>query len=69
MKIIVITQARTGSTRLPNKVLKKIKGKTLLNIHLERILKAKTINQLIILHDQIDLDLLLVVPEVYVLFD
>jgi spore coat polysaccharide biosynthesis protein SpsF len=48
MKVIAITQARTGSTRLPNKVLKKIKGKMLLNIHLERILKTKTINQLIV---------------------
>ncbi|CAA0142322.1 glycosyltransferase family protein [Tenacibaculum maritimum] len=48
MKITAITQARTGSTRLPNKILKKIKGKTLLNIHVDRIKKAKKIDNIII---------------------
>jgi len=38
-KIILITQARTGSTRLPGKILKDIKGKSLLEIHLERLKK------------------------------
>ena len=37
MKVVLVTQARMSSTRLPNKVLKKINGKTLLEIHLERI--------------------------------
>ena len=48
MKVILITQARVGSTRLPNKVLKKIKGKTLLEIHIERIKKSKLIDKIII---------------------
>jgi spore coat polysaccharide biosynthesis protein SpsF len=48
MKIIAITQARCGSTRLPNKVLKKINGETLLSIHLSRILKSKKIDQLLV---------------------
>lgn len=48
MKIIAITQARTGSTRLPGKVLKTIQGKTLLSIHLERILQSKRIEQLLV---------------------
>jgi len=48
MKIIAITQARCGSTRLPNKVLKEIKGETLLGIHLNRILKSKKIDQLLV---------------------
>ncbi|MES2590500.1 MAG: glycosyltransferase family protein [Bacteroidota bacterium] len=48
MKIIAITQARVGSSRLPNKVLKKINNKTLLEIHLERILKSERINELIV---------------------
>ncbi|MFT7900755.1 MULTISPECIES: cytidylyltransferase domain-containing protein [Flavobacteriaceae] len=48
MKIIAITQARTGSTRLPNKIMKKIKDKTLLNIHINRIKKAKVIDSIII---------------------
>lgn len=46
MNILVITQARVGSTRLPGKVLKKIGPKTLLEIHLNRILQSKLINKL-----------------------
>lgn len=41
MKILAITQARYGSTRLPAKILKEVDGQTLLEIHLRRILKAK----------------------------
>ena len=48
MKIVVITQARSGSTRLPNKVLKKIKGKSLLQIHINRIKKAKLVDEIYI---------------------
>lgn len=48
MNIIAITQARSSSTRLPNKVLKKINGKTLLEIHLGRIQQSKRINELIV---------------------
>lgn len=46
MRIIAITQARVGSTRLPGKILKKVGDKTLLQIHLERILKSKLITKL-----------------------
>ncbi len=48
MKIIAVTQARTGSTRLPNKILKAIQGETLLEIHVRRILRSKLISKLII---------------------
>lgn len=48
MKIIAVTQARYGSTRLPAKVLKKVGDETLLDIHLKRILRAKSIDQLIV---------------------
>jgi spore coat polysaccharide biosynthesis protein SpsF len=48
MKIITITQARTGSTRFPNKIMNKIEGKTLLDIHVNRIKKAKNNNLIII---------------------
>lgn len=48
MKIIAITQARTGSTRFPNKIMNKIGDETLLNIHINRIKKAKKINSIII---------------------
>lgn len=45
MKILAITQARYGSTRLPAKILKEVNGQTLLEIHLRRILQAKTIDK------------------------
>lgn len=46
MKILAITQARYGSTRLPAKILKKVGDKTLLEIHLGRILQSKRIDAL-----------------------
>lgn len=48
MEVLAISQARTGSSRLPNKVLKTIGGKTLLDIHIQRILKSTRIDQLLI---------------------
>jgi spore coat polysaccharide biosynthesis protein SpsF len=48
MKILAITQARVGSTRLPKKILKTIKNKSLLEIHLERIKYSKTITKIIV---------------------
>ena len=46
MKILAITQARYGSTRLPAKILKEVNGQTLLEIHLRRILQSKTVSKL-----------------------
>lgn len=48
MNIVVITQARSGSTRLPSKILKKIEGKTLLQIHIDRIKQARLIDDIYI---------------------
>lgn len=48
MKIIAITQARYGSSRLPGKVLLKIQDKSLLEIHLTNILKSKKIDNLVV---------------------
>lgn len=45
MKILAITQARYGSTRLPAKILKEVGGMTLLEIHLLRILQSKLISK------------------------
>src|SRR6056297_2089320 len=45
MKVIAVTQARIGSTRLPKKILKKVNGKSLLEIHLLRILNSKRIDK------------------------
>ena len=46
--IILITQARTGSTRLPGKILKKIRSKSLLQIHLDRLNRCKKVSSIIV---------------------
>jgi len=48
MKVAAIIQARMGSTRLPGKVLKKVLNKTLLEYQIERVKRAKTIEEIII---------------------
>ncbi len=47
-KIIIITQARLGSKRLPNKILLKIKDESILSIHLNRLKKSKLSNKIIL---------------------
>ena len=47
-KTVCIIQARTGSTRLPDKILLKIKGKSILEIVIDRLKKSKKINQIIL---------------------
>ena len=48
IKTILITQARTGSTRLPGKVLKEIVGRSLLQIHLDRLKKCSKVSEIIV---------------------
>ena len=48
IKTILITQARIGSTRLPGKILKKVNGKSLLEIHLERLNKCLKVDEIIV---------------------
>ena len=48
VKVLGITQARVGSSRLPRKILLTIKGKTLMSYHLERVLQSKEVNQWIV---------------------
>ena len=48
LNIILITQARTGSTRLPGKVLLEINEQSLLDLHLSRLKKCKSINKIIV---------------------
>ena len=48
MKKIIIVQARTGSTRLPGKILKKVMGKTLLEYQIERLKRVTLADDLII---------------------
>jgi len=47
-KIIAITQARMGSTRLPGKVLLKASGKSLLEHHLERVSRSSLITHVVV---------------------
>lgn len=48
IKVILITQARLGSKRLTKKILKEIKGKSLLEIHIERLKKCTKVSEIII---------------------
>ncbi|GLC32338.1 glycosyltransferase family protein [Clostridium omnivorum] len=48
MKVVCIMQARTGSTRLPGKVLKIICGKTVLEHDIDRLKRVKNIDEIII---------------------
>lgn len=45
--MIAIVQARLNSTRLPNKILFKIKNKTMIEIIYKRLKKSKTLNDII----------------------
>ena len=47
MKVLAIVQARMGSTRLPNKVMKLITGVPMIELLLARLAKAKEVDQII----------------------
>ena len=46
--ILAILQARTGSTRLPGKVLSPILGRAMLALQVERVLRAEKIDELVL---------------------
>lgn len=48
LKTILITQARTGSSRLPGKVLMEVNRIPLLKIHLDRLKKSKKVDKIIV---------------------
>ena len=48
MKIVAIVQARMGSTRLPNKVMKEICGKPMIELLLQRLSKANRIDEIVV---------------------
>jgi len=48
IRTILVTQARLGSTRFPGKILKEINGKSLLQIHLERLKQCVKVSKIII---------------------
>lgn len=55
-KVVVIIQARMGSTRLPGKVLLEVCGKTLLEHQLERVKRAKTVDEIIVATTNLERD-------------
>lgn len=48
MKVVAIVQARMGSTRLPNKVMRHISGIPMIELLLSRLAKAKEVDQIIV---------------------
>lgn len=48
MRVVIINQARMGSTRLPGKVLKEVLGKPLLEYQVERLRRARSASALVI---------------------
>ena len=48
MKIVAIVQARMGSTRLPNKVMKPIGGTPMIELLLARLSRAKEVDQIVV---------------------
>jgi spore coat polysaccharide biosynthesis protein SpsF len=48
MRVVAISQARTGSSRLPGKVLLPILGRPLLAYHLERVSRAKLVDEVVV---------------------
>jgi glutamate-1-semialdehyde 2,1-aminomutase len=48
MKVIALVQARMGSTRLPNKVMKPIGGIPMIELLLSRLTRAKEVDQIVV---------------------
>ena len=48
IRTVLVTQARSGSTRFPGKILKEIDKKSLLQIHLERLKHCANISKIIV---------------------
>lgn len=48
MKIVAIVQARMGSTRMPNKVMKQINGVPMIELLLKRLARSKEIHQIVV---------------------
>lgn len=48
MKVVAIVQARMGSTRLPNKVMKPIGGVPMIELLLSRLSKARELDQIVV---------------------
>ena len=47
-KVVIVTQARIGSSRFPKKIVQKLGGKTLIDHHLDRLLMVTNKDKVII---------------------
>ena len=48
MKVLAIVQARMGSTRLPNKVMREVGGISLIELLLTRLSQSTAIDQIVL---------------------
>ena len=48
LKVVIIVQARMGSTRLPGKVLLSAAGKPMLAHHIDRLRQVRKVDQIVI---------------------
>ena len=48
MEVLAIVQARTNSSRLPGKILKKINNNTIIEILLKRLSKSKILDKIVV---------------------
>jgi len=48
MRVIIITQARVGSSRLPSKILKPLNDETILSLHIKRLKKVNLCDKIIV---------------------
>ncbi len=60
MKIIALVQARMGSTRMPNKVMKRINGIPMIELLLARLSRSKELDQIIVATTMSERDLCLI---------
>lgn len=47
-KVVIVTQARIGSSRFPKKIVQKLGGKTLIDHHIDRLLKVANKDKVIV---------------------
>ena len=48
MKVVAVVQARMGSTRLPNKVMKEIGGRPMIDLLLSRLAKSQEVSEIVV---------------------
>lgn len=64
LTILLITQARVGSTRFPEKVIKTIGDTTLLGLHIDRVKKSKLVTNFVVATtEEVGVDTILSIAE------